>query len=77
LFILNRERLVGEKGTVAGIEFLQVSRVFDEMGRFSPQFVEGSEKILATDTVIIAIGQTGDFSFCGPKTELRRAPGAL
>jgi NAD-dependent dihydropyrimidine dehydrogenase PreA subunit len=58
---------VGEKGTVTGVEFLSVSRVFDESGRFSPQFVEGSETILPTDTVIVAIGQTGDLSFLSPE----------
>jgi NADPH-dependent glutamate synthase beta subunit-like oxidoreductase/NAD-dependent dihydropyrimidine dehydrogenase PreA subunit len=61
------KRLVGEKGTVTGVEFLSVSRVFDESGRFSPQFVEGSETILPTDTVIVAIGQTGDLSFLSPE----------
>jgi formate dehydrogenase beta subunit len=57
------KRLVGGEGVVTGIEFLRVSRVFDETGRFSPQFIEGSETLFPTDTVIIAIGQTGDFSF--------------
>ncbi len=40
---LGPKRLVGEGGVVTGVEFLDVSRVFDETGRFSPQFVEGSE----------------------------------
>jgi ferredoxin len=48
---------------VTGVEFLQVSRVFDERGRFAPEFVAGSETVLPADTVIIAIGQTGDLSF--------------
>jgi len=61
------KRLVGEKGTVTGVEFLAVSRVFDESGRFSPQFVEGSETIVPADTVIVAIGQTGDLSFLRPE----------
>lgn len=60
------KRLVGE-GTVSGIEFLAVSRVFDEKGRFSPRFVEGSESLIAADTVIVSIGQTGDFSFLRPE----------
>ena len=47
-------------------------------GRFSPQFVEGSETIFPTDTVIIAIGQTGDFSFLRPEDgiETRAAAGS-
>jgi NADPH-dependent glutamate synthase beta subunit-like oxidoreductase/ferredoxin len=60
---LGPKRLVGANGTVTGVEFLEVSRVFDERGRFSPEFVAGSETTLPADTVIIAIGQTGDLSF--------------
>jgi len=71
------KRLVGEKGTVAGIEFLAVSRVFDEMGRFAPQFVPGSESVLPTDTVIIAIGQTGDFSFLRPEDGVQARQGRI
>ena len=71
------KRLVGEKGTVTGIEFLQVSRVFDETGRFSPQFIEDSETIFPTDTVIIAIGQTGDFSFLRPEDKIEARGGRI
>jgi NADPH-dependent glutamate synthase beta subunit-like oxidoreductase/ferredoxin len=60
---LGPKRLVGSNGTVTGVEFLEVSRVFDERGRFAPEFVAGSETVLPADTVIIAIGQTGDLSF--------------
>jgi len=58
---------VGERGSVTGVEFLEVSRVFDESGRFSPQFLPGSETVLPIDTVIVAIGQTGDLSFLRPE----------
>ena len=61
------KRLVGERGSVTGVEFLEVSRVFDESGRFSPQFLPGSETVLPIDTVIVAIGQTGDLSFLRPE----------
>ncbi len=71
------KRLVGEKGTVTGIEFLKVSRVFDETGRFSPQFIEGSETIFPTDTVIISIGQTGDFSFLRPEDGIETRGGRI
>jgi NADPH-dependent glutamate synthase beta subunit-like oxidoreductase/ferredoxin len=57
------KRFLGERGSVRGVEFVAVSRVFDEHGRFSPQFVEGSESTVPADTVIMAIGQTGDLSF--------------
>jgi thioredoxin reductase/ferredoxin len=71
------KRLVGEKGTVTGVEFLRVSRVFDENGRFSPQFFEGSETIFPTDTVIISIGQTGDFSFLRPEDKIETHAGRI
>jgi NADPH-dependent glutamate synthase beta subunit-like oxidoreductase/NAD-dependent dihydropyrimidine dehydrogenase PreA subunit len=71
------KRLVGEKGTVIGVEFLRVSRVFDENGRFSPRFVDGSETIFPTDTVIISIGQTGDFSFLRPEDRIEAHAGRI
>jgi formate dehydrogenase beta subunit len=61
------KRFAGSNGSLEGVEMLRVSRVFDETGRFSPQFVEGSETVFPADTAIIAIGQTGDFSFLDPK----------
>ncbi len=71
------KRLVGEKGTVTGVEFLAVSRVFDETGRFSPQFIESSETLFPTDTVMVAIGQTGDFSFLRPEDGVETRGGRI
>jgi NADPH-dependent glutamate synthase beta subunit-like oxidoreductase/ferredoxin len=71
------KRLVGENGVVTGIEFLSVSRVFDERGRFSPQFVDGSETLVETDTVIVAIGQTGDFTFLSPEDGVETRGGRI
>lgn len=71
------KRLVGERGTVTGVEFLSASRVFDEGGRFSPQFVEGSETIAPADTVVVAIGQTGDLSFLRPEDNVSTSQGRI
>jgi formate dehydrogenase beta subunit len=71
------KRLVGEDGRVTGVEFLAVSRVFDESGRFSPQFVPGSEVILPIDTVVVAIGQTGDLSFLRPEDGIATSQGRI
>ena len=57
------KRVVGDGHNAQGVEFLRVSRVFDANGRFDPQFVAGSEFVIDADTVIVAIGQTGDFTF--------------
>ncbi len=44
---------------------LDCSRVFDEEGRFAPELADGSEKEIACDTVVFAIGQVADLSFLG------------
>lgn len=59
---LGPKRIVGENGKVTGLETLKVISVFDEQGRFSPSFHEGSEEILKADTIILAIGQGVDAS---------------
>jgi NADPH-dependent glutamate synthase beta subunit-like oxidoreductase/ferredoxin len=61
-------------GRVTGLETLDVSRVFDEQGRFSPQFVDGSEKQIPCDTVILAIGQVADLTFLGADHGLKTSP---
>ncbi len=71
------KRFVGTGGTVSGVEFLSVSRVFDEQGRFSPRFIEGSESIVPADTVIVSIGQTGDFSFLRPEDAIQTRGGRI
>jgi thioredoxin reductase/ferredoxin len=71
------KRFVGKDGTVTGVEFLSVSRVFDEQGRFSPQFIEGSESIVPADTVIVSSGQTGDFSFLRPEDGIQTRGGRI
>jgi formate dehydrogenase beta subunit len=59
-------RIVVEDGAVAGIETIGVTRVFDEEGRFSPEFDRGDIDIYPTDTVILAIGQAIDLDSLGP-----------
>lgn len=71
------KRFVGEGGVVTGVEFLSVSRVFDERGRFAPEFIAGSESIVPADTVIVAIGQTGDFSFLQPEDGIETRGGRI
>jgi formate dehydrogenase (NADP+) beta subunit len=71
------KRFVGEGGVVTGVELLSVSRVFDERGRFAPEFIAGSETIVPADTVIVAIGQTGDFSFLRPEDGIETRGGRI
>jgi formate dehydrogenase beta subunit len=61
-------------GRVSGLETLDVARVFDEQGKFAPLFIEGSEKHIPCDTVILAIGQIADLSFLGSGHGLETTP---
>ena len=70
-------RIVGENGTVTGVELQAVSRVFDESGRFAPEFLPGSETLLAADTLIVSIGQTADLSFLRPEDGVESARGRI
>ena len=74
---LGPKRFIGRGGAVSAVEFLDVSRVFDENGRFAPQFVEGSESRMEADTLIIAIGQTGDLSFVRPEDGIETRAGRI
>ena len=56
------KRLVGEKGTVTGIEFLSGFPGLRRDGPLLSPVHRGFRDDFPTDTVIIAIGQTGDFS---------------
>ncbi len=51
-----------EDGVVKGIELKRCTRVFDESGRFSPEFDEGQTSALEAGTIILAIGQHADLT---------------
>jgi len=71
------QAVVGKDGTVTAVRFRDVSRVFDETGRFAPLFVEGSDHEIPADTVILAIGQTGDFTFLTPGDRVETRQGRI
>ncbi|MFQ5684096.1 MAG: FAD-dependent oxidoreductase, partial [Candidatus Binatia bacterium] len=52
-------------GKVAGIELVRCTRVFDGSGHFNPSFDPSVTTVIEADTVILAIGQSPDFSFLG------------
>ncbi|GLI39333.1 FAD-dependent oxidoreductase [Geobacter hydrogenophilus] len=54
---LGPRRFIGHNGHVVGVEFLQVSSIFDSEGRFSPTFVPDSTTTMEIDSVILAVGQ--------------------
>jgi len=57
---LGPTEVLAEAGKVTGVAFRACTRVFDEEGRFSPQFDDSQTSSLAADTVIVAIGQGVD-----------------
>ncbi|MBI3048115.1 MAG: FAD-dependent oxidoreductase [Acidobacteria bacterium] len=61
-------------GRVRALQTIDVARVFDERGRFAPEFVPGSEQEIPCDTVILAIGQIADLSFLGDTPDLIVTP---
>jgi formate dehydrogenase beta subunit len=61
------KRIVGENGRASGIELIRCAAVFDEHGRFNPRFVASSERFVAAETILLAIGQRSDYSFLRPE----------
>lgn len=55
------KRILGENGTVSGLELVRCASVFDEAGNFCPAFDDVTETVHG-DQVILAIGQTTDLS---------------
>ncbi len=71
---LGPKRIVGRDGKVAGLETIQVRRVFDEQRRFNPQFIERTEQVMAADSIILAIGQAADLEFLTPADGVEVTP---
>jgi len=55
--------LVDEEGLFSGIVFKRCLRVFDEEGRFSPQFDETDLWTMSGDTLVLSVGQRVNFDF--------------
>ncbi|HEY3342723.1 MAG TPA: FAD-dependent oxidoreductase [Anaerolineae bacterium] len=68
------KRIVGAGGHATAVETLDVSHAFDERGRFNPQLIAGSEKQWECDSVIVSIGQMGDFTWVRPEDGLQMTP---
>jgi NADPH-dependent glutamate synthase beta subunit-like oxidoreductase/ferredoxin len=60
-------RILGGNGRATGIETLRVARAFDDQGRFNPQLIPESETVWDCDSVIVAIGQSGDLDWVQPE----------
>jgi NADPH-dependent glutamate synthase beta subunit-like oxidoreductase len=62
---------------VAGLEVLDVASVFDPDGRFNPRLIEGTERVITCDSVIIAIGQAPDLSWLRPEDGVETGRGGI
>jgi len=67
-------RILGTEGHAIAVETLDVARAFDEQGRFNPELVPETAKRWDCDSVIIAIGQTGDLDWVRPEDGLEVTP---
>jgi formate dehydrogenase beta subunit len=70
-------RVVGQDGQVAGLEIIEVASVFDQDGRFNPQFKAGTEQVWECDSIILAIGQAPDLNVLGGADDVRVSPRGL
>lgn len=68
------KRVLGEGGRVRGLEVQRVIRVFDDEGKFNPQFEEGSEDVMECDSVILAVGQAPDLSWLREEDKIEVSP---
>jgi formate dehydrogenase beta subunit len=67
------KEVVGENGAVSGLRVRRCVSVFDENRRFNPAFSD-EEKLIACDSVILAIGQQADLSFLGEEEGIAVTP---
>jgi glutamate synthase (NADPH/NADH) small chain len=57
------EKIIIEKGRIKGIVMKKCLRVFDEEGKFNPEFDEKKKKEFECSIIVEAIGQAPDFTF--------------
>lgn len=71
------KKIIGEKGKVVGIEFKRCVKVFDEDGRFNPEFDDGGIEKLDADSVLVAIGQSAQLSLFEKSDNLKLERGLI
>ena len=70
-------RIVGQDGKATGVETLDVARAFDDQKRFNPQLVPNTQQVWEADSVIVAIGQSGDLDWIKPEDGLTVKRGGM
>ena len=51
-------RILGDHGKVTGVEFVRCTSIFDESGKFNPQYNHSEKMVVACDHVLLSVGQT-------------------
>jgi len=70
-------RFLGTNGKVDEVEFQECTAVFDESGRFNPQYDDCKLTSYEIDTVIVAIGQMGELDFADKEGIALTPPGGF
>jgi len=68
------KRMLAQGRRVCGIELVRCERVFDDSGKFNPQFDPQFTRVVEADTVLLAIGQAPNTSFVKPEDGLELTP---
>jgi NADPH-dependent glutamate synthase beta subunit-like oxidoreductase len=66
-------RFTSQNGRVSGVELKKCTRVFDEQGRFDPQYDDTETQSMPADWVIVTIGQEIDGKLFSDVEGLRRS----
>lgn len=68
------KRFIAAGDQVAGIELKKCTRVFDEQGRFDPQYDDAETKQIKADAVVVTIGQQADADLLAHVSGLSMGP---
>ncbi len=65
-------KIISEDGKVSGVEFARCTSIFDQSGKFNPQFDYGETMIVPCEHVLLSVGQTFRYAslFEGEAVEL-------
>ncbi len=74
---LGINRILTDKGKATGVEFKGCASVFDDQGRFNPQYDESAITTDTADTILVAIGQRPDLSCLDGAEEVDRTPNGM
>ncbi len=72
-----KEILLSDHGRVQGVAFQRCMQVFDDEGRFAPEFDEQQIETIRADTVVWGIGQRPDLAFADQQEDITRTDRGL